>query len=473
MANGLDVYARYRHEDEWGDLDAEGAAARLAAALRLPTVSQCEGDAPFLGLHRLLRDAFPRVAARASFEGLGRDLLVSMPGTDAALPPALLLAHQDVVGIAPGTEGDWAHGPFEGFLDDTHVWGRGALDMKSTLMGYFEALELLLARGLVPRRGVMLALGSDEETASLGATRLAALLEERGERFAFSLDEGTTTLSDAAPWGAPGTVIQELCVTQKGYLDLVVSSTGVPGHSSNPFGGTALERVARALAALSEAQPAPRLTPPVAQTLRLLAPHMTDPDLSAWAGEPEAHAGELARRLAAVRELYPHVQTTMAQTMLAGSSPSANVLPAHVVATVNFRLLPGDTPEGVLAWARGAVAGTGCSVELGHYTPAGRMDAPDHPAYQALAESLGHFYGDVLVVPGMVCAGTDSVRYERVCPECLRVLAFAPTPEEEATGVHGTDERISRRTYAQGVRVLARFLAATCFGATAGEVPVP
>lgn len=465
MPGGFDVYGLYRNEDALPGLDEGAAAGRLARALALPTVSGCADDAPFRALHQLLRDSYPLVARHARFEELGRELLVTLPGTDASLAPALLLAHQDVVGVAPGSEGDWEHDPFGGAIDATHVWGRGALDMKSTLMGYFEALELLLAERGAPSRGVTLALGSDEETTSAGATLLAATLAARGARFAFSLDEGTTTVTDAAPWGAAGVAMQEICVTQKGYLDLVVRAQGTPGHSSNPYGGTALARVAEAIALMCENEPRPRLTAPVEGTLRALAPRMRDASLAALAADPEAHEAELARRLAAVPALFPHVKTTVAPTMLTGSSPSPNVLPAQVEATVNLRLLPGDTAQGMLGWARGLVEGAGlaCEVRMGHHTPAGRVDSADHPAFRALAEALGHHYGDVALVPGMVCAGTDSVRYEAVCPECLRVLAFAPTPEEEATGVHGTNERISRRTYAQGLRVLARFLAASCW----------
>ena len=86
---------------------------------------------------------------------------------------------------------------------------------------------------------------------------------------------------------------------------------------------------------------------------------------------------------------------------------------------------------------------------------------PNHADRSEVAEALEHYYRDVDVVPSFVCGGTDAIRYEAVCDSILRVIPFRPTPEEEATGVHGVNERISRRTYAQGIRVLVRLLEST------------
>jgi carboxypeptidase PM20D1 len=43
------------------------------------------------------------------------------------------------------------------------VWGRGALDVKVTLMQQLEAVELLLRQGHTPARTLYFAFGHDEE----------------------------------------------------------------------------------------------------------------------------------------------------------------------------------------------------------------------------------------------------------------------------------------------------------------------
>jgi len=60
-------------------------------------------------------------------------------GTDSSLKPALLAAHMDVVPVEPGTEGRWHEHPFGGRIADGFVWGRGAIDDESAVLGTMEA----------------------------------------------------------------------------------------------------------------------------------------------------------------------------------------------------------------------------------------------------------------------------------------------------------------------------------------------
>jgi carboxypeptidase PM20D1 len=461
--SGINVYAHYTSEEDYSDLDYSGACERLASAIACKTIDQGDGtdDAPFERLHALVRSSYPHIMAASSFEEVGRNLLITCPGTEPSLPCVLLLAHQDVVPVVPGTEKDWLHDAFAGELDETFIWGRGALDIKDMLMGELEALEYLLARGERPRRTVILAFGADEETSSTGATEMAGLLKERGLRAEWLLDEGTTTMVDGAMWGAAGHVLTDVCISQKGYLDLRLDAHGEGGHSSNPFGGTSLEHLCVAIARIAESRPTPKLTPIVEDTFRTLAPYITEEPLRTLVQDVHGNAEKIAALAATKRDLYPFVATTMAVDMLQGGSAAPNVMPGDASATINFRLLPGTTADDVLAWVERAVQGTGVTATLVHTTPAGRMDSTDGPGYAEVAEALGHYYGNVDVVPSFVCGGTDAIRYEAVCDSILRVIPFRPTPEEEATGVHGVNERISRRTYAQGIRVLVRLLERT------------
>lgn len=460
---GFDPFDHFAHEDDYPDLDVAGACARLAAALACRTVF--EGEATrweeFDRLQDHLRVSFPAVMAAGSFELVGHSVLITVTGEKPELPGVLLLAHQDVVPVVPGTEGQWAHGAFSGHTDDEWVWGRGALDIKDMLMAELEALEWLLAHRGRPARTVWLAFGEDEEVASHGATAVAAELERRGCRAAFSLDEGVTTFYDGADWGAPGTVLADICISQKGFANVTLTARGAGGHSSNPFGGTSLERLCRAVARLAETRPAPELIPIVADTFRTLAPHITQEPFAGLVADVDANAAELALAASRVRGLYPFVSNTMAANCLNGASTAANVMPGDVSATVNFRLLPGTSVESVMDWARAAAEPFGVEAELAHHTPAGRIDSQDGYGYAELKGVMERYHPGCVFVPSIVCGGTDSVRYEGVADTLLRVCPFRPAPEEEARGVHGVNERISRRVYAQGIRVLIALLEKT------------
>ncbi|WP_455137176.1 M20/M25/M40 family metallo-hydrolase [Thermophilibacter sp.] len=453
-----DPCAHFAAQDAYPDLDYEGAVRRLAAALRCRTVYRTPETTDFSAfdeLQDLIRRSYPTIAALGTFELVGHSVLICVGGTDPALGAALLLAHQDVV---PADDaGSWTHDPFGGHVDDEWVWGRGALDIKGMLMGELEAVEYLLARHGRPRRTVWLAFGEDEEVESRGATALAAELARRGVRAAFSLDEGVSTFADAAAYGAPGTAVADVCLSQKGYLDLRLSCPGRGGHSSNPFGGTSLERVCRAVARLAERPLPPRLTRPVADAFRALAPRVTEPPFAELVGDVDAHADRIAAAAARVRELYPLVCTTMSVAQVMGSASAPNVMPGDATATLNFRLLPGTGADDVVAWARRTV-GEGVGVEALHKTPAGRLDEAAGAGYEALAAAIGRFHPDVTVVPSVMRAGADSIRYEGVCDCLLRFTPLRPDPAELARGVHGPDERVSRRVYAQAIRLMVDLL---------------
>src|SRR2546426_7690294 len=166
-------------------LDTAALAQHLAGALRFKTVSYQDStqfDArEFDGFHRYLRATFPRLHAALKLEKVnGYGLLYEWTGSDANLPPIVLLAHQDVVPVEPGTESRWTEPAFEGRIAAGYVWGRGALDDKGSLVGILEAVEHLIAAGARPRRTVYLAFGYDEEVGGRrGAAPIAGLLASR------------------------------------------------------------------------------------------------------------------------------------------------------------------------------------------------------------------------------------------------------------------------------------------------------
>ena len=466
MPTTLDPYDYFAHEDEYPDLDYDAACRRLAGALACKTVYTTPEDTDWAEFEKLqdhLRKSFSHIMAASTFELVRHSVLITVPGTRPELDAVQLIAHQDVVPAQQTEESAWEHDPFSGDIDDTYVWGRGALDIKDMLMAELEACEYLLSAGKKPVRTIIFAFGEDEEVRSHGATALAQELERRGVRSQFLLDEGTTTLFDGAAYGAPGTVVSDIAISQKGYLDVALTAHGEAGHSSNPFGGTSLERLCKAISRICDNKPAPELGPIVGGTFAALAPHITQEPFAGLVSDIDTNGDAIAGAAAQVRELYPFVCTTVAVDQLGGGSPAANVMPGDVQATINFRLLPGTTGAQILDEVNRAIAGTGVEARITHETPAGRIDSVDGPGYAELKESFEHFHPGIVWVPSFVCGGTDSVRYERICGSILRVCPFRPAPEEEARGVHGMNERIEKRVYAQGIRVLIRLLESTAF----------
>ena len=134
-----------------------GAAGRLAGAIRIRTISHEDPAAfdagAFRSLHAYLQTQFPLLHSRLRRDTVGtHSLLYTWSGIDSSQKPILLAAHLDVVPVESGTEGSWRESPFGGRLVDGFIWGRGAIDNKSAVVGTMEAVEMLLASGFQPKR---------------------------------------------------------------------------------------------------------------------------------------------------------------------------------------------------------------------------------------------------------------------------------------------------------------------------------
>ena len=186
-------------------VDEQAVAKRLAGAIVFKTVSSQDdpnlnGD-EFVKLRAYLAAQFPKLHATLKKEVVGgHSLLYTWTGSDPKAQPVGLMAHQDVVPIASGTEGEWKVEPFGGAIQDGYVWGRGAWDNKGNLLSQMEAIEMLVASGFTPRQTLYLISGADEEVGGQrGAKAIAELLKSRGVRMAWILDEGLLVTEGVLP----------------------------------------------------------------------------------------------------------------------------------------------------------------------------------------------------------------------------------------------------------------------------------
>ena len=456
------------NETDYSDFSADRANAHLQQAIRFPTVSSLDTSridyGVFSRFHAFLRETYPCIAAQGKWMTIGYSLLIRLDGLDASLQPVLLMAHQDVVPVKAGTEQRWRHPPFSGDLADGYIWGRGAMDIKQMLIGHLEAAEYHLSRGHRLKRTLYLAFGEDEETRSTGAMAICRYFLEQGIRFAFVLDEGAGDVTDAADLGAPGRLACAIGVYEKGYGDLRLSVHGRGGHSSNPFRGTSLGILAKAVAQVLAAPPPPQLNDCVRASLRTLAPFITDEPMKTWLRDIGRHEQDLLSWFMSRESLYHQVSTTIAPTMITEGAPAANVMPQDMSAVINFRFAPQDTPESVMAHYR-ALLDPDVSLEWEQQISASRPSKLDTGGFDALKKVLEHYFSPLIFLPAQNRGATDCRQYEPVCSCCFRFGPFLEEEDVSSEGVHGTNERISVRAYAQGIRVLIRLIWVLCIDA--------
>ncbi|WP_280508321.1 M20/M25/M40 family metallo-hydrolase [Nocardia flavorosea] len=453
-----------------GDPVDDATAERLAVALRCVTVSREEGagsgakpdpaaaqaslDTEFRRLGAHLEESFPRVHAELELEKFGHSRLYTWRGIDDTRTAALLLAHQDVV---PADEpGRWTHPPFAGVVDEEFIWGRGAIDDKSRVLAILEAAEAALAAGLRPRHTVYLAFGHDEEVfGDTGAVQMAGRLRERGVRADLLLDEGgVITDGIVREVRIP---VATIMVGEKGYATVRLSVTDTGGHSSMPGRQTAIGRLARAVSRVQDHPMPLRITPVVTDMLARLRPHLPAAKrrLLGFAG---AAAPVVARILAATPQTESLVRTTTAPTVIRGGV-KANVLPQQAEALINFRILPGDTVESVLAHCRRTVRDGQVSIELvGMSAEPSPAPAPG-PQFDLIAELTRQVAPEAAVTTGLVPGATDSRHYDDLAATRCN---FAPIrlTAADLERIHGNDERLSRVNYARLIEFNRRLFTA-------------
>ena len=439
----------------------DSATAHLAGALRIATVSRTRyadtDTVPFDQLQAYLQRTFPLVHQRLKRQTVNHyGLLYEWPGTDPTLKPLLLLAHQDVVPVLPGTESQWTRPPFAGQQAGGYLYGRGALDDKLNVLGQLEAVEALLRTGWQPRRTVLLAFGHDEETQGLrGAAALAALLQTQHPQLELVLDEGGLVKTDGVA-GLPQPVAL-VGVSEKGYLSLELSATGQGGHSSMPPALTSVGRVAAAVARL-EAEPFPaRLDGGVSGLLAYLAPAVPFGKRLVFANQ-WLFGPLIKKSLAATPSGNAALRTTTAPTIMRGGDKD-NVLPIGATATVNFRLLPGDSVGAVIRRVKEIVNDPQIQVKtLGEGRAASPVSGTDNAAFTTLARTIKSVFPQALVAPYVVVGATDARAYASLCPQAT--YRFMPVLMDQAAieSLHGTNERLRPKAYQALIRFYAALL---------------
>ncbi len=439
-------------------VDAMAAAGRLSQAVQLPTwwSAQDAHDQAFEDLHRLLVNSFPAAHAVMQRQAIGQHaLLYVWPGTDDKALPMALLAHQDVVPVAPGTQPDWTHPPFSGAIQEGFVWGRGAWDDKGNLMAIMEAVEVLARAGFKPRQTIYLAFGADEELGgSDGAERMAAQFKQQGIKLGLVLDEGLLITHGMVPGVSKPVAL--IGVAEKGYTTVQLTAKGQPGHTSMPPRRSAIGILSEAITRVEAQQMPAHLEGVPKDMFEAVAPEVSG--VQRWILSNLWLTGPLViHQLEKTPSANAMLRTTgVATVMQAGDRD--NVLAGVATASVNFRLLPGDSSEAVLAHVRQVLSGLDVQVErLPQVSEASPVSPSHSAAFELVARSLRELQPDVVVAPGLLMGGTDARHYAAVSEVTLRF-----SPVHAAGGdlgrFHGSNERISVANYTQMIQFYERLL---------------
>lgn len=426
------------------------AALHLSKAITFRTINTGDDEQTdweeFEGLARWIDETYPLCHAALTKRRINSHTLHFVwEGTDAALEPILLTAHQDVV--PTGDREQWRFDPFEGRIEDGYLWGRGTLDVKIQIVCIMEAIESLLGESYTPKRSVHLCFGHDEEIGGYqGASKAAALFEQEGLSFSMLLDEGGAVTVGMLP--GIDRPIATVGVGEKGYMDIQLSARSGGGHASMPQRQTALSTVARATARLQSQPMGVRLTDPVKQMFLAIGPAMPIVNRivisNLWLFKPLFLA-----MLAKTPSGNSMIRTTFAATMASGSQ-APNVLPTTARTVFNIRILHGDTTEDVLGHATTNIADNKVEVSALRAENPSKLSPTSTREFALLKQAISTCFPEAIITPYLLAGGSDARKYERVCSSIYRFSPFKVDPSE-LSGVHSYNERISLDNISRGV----------------------
>ncbi len=423
---------------------------RLAAAIQIPTISYedttMRNDSTMLRFHQMLNEFFPTTTSRLRKEIIdGGSLLYTWRGSSRGLKPILLMAHMDVVPVEDPTS--WKEEPFSGKIDDTFIWGRGTLDDKNSVLGILEAVERLLVDGHEPDRTIFLAFGHDEEVLGNGAKAIVDHLQKQNIQLEYVLDEGMVVTQGLVPGISKDVAL--IGLSEKGFVNVELSVKGSGGHSSMPPHETAIGILSDAVHTLENNPMPQKLEGPLLEMFNRLGPdmpfHLRMVFANRW-----LFGSILNSQLSASPSTNASTRTTAAPTML-NASKKANVLPAKASAVINYRILPGETIDDVLAHVRKVVKDERVEVAtVGLKVNPPTISKIDAFGYNAIETTIRQLYPETLVAPSLTVATTDSRHYTPICDNIYRFLPVRMTGED-LSRIHGSNERISKEDYKRGI----------------------
>jgi len=234
---------------------------------------------------------------------------------------------------------------------------------------------------------------------------------------------------------------------------------GPAGHSASPpDGGGTMVKLMQTLEAIEKIPTPYRLTPAVERYFRMLGNSKKD------------EKGELMRSLRnpvdteRVNRVLPPgyrslLHDTIAITRINGGHCS-NCFPATATADVDIRVLDDEKPDAMLAKVQQAMP-KGGSVEV----LLASAPVPESPSntdlFAVLANAMKQAEPGSTVAP-VVSAGTSDSRYFRA----RGVVAYGIAPFKvnyyDADTVHGIDERIRARFFAEGLQLMRQIVRNFC-----------
>ena len=364
--------------------------------------------------------------------------------------PLLLLAHLDVV---EARREDWSLDPFRFTEQDEYFYGRGTIDDKAMSAIWIANFIRYKQEGFQSDRDIIVALTADEEGGDFNGVDWLLQNHRPLIDAAYSLNEGGFGAIRDGKY-----LSNDIQLSEKVYMTLQLEVTNPGGHSSIPERDNAIYRLAEGLARLAQLEFPVRLDEITRAYFERMAEIEDGPVGAAMKGvtttPPDSGA---VSRLSEVAYFNALMRSTCVATQLEAGH-AENALPQTARATVNCRVLPGDSADEVRQTVIRVLADEAISVST-TWEPLASPASPLNPEVLGPVERITEqMWPGIPVIPTMVTGATDG-----------RYLRNAGIPTYGVSGLfediddmrlHGKDERIGIKQFYEGREFLYRLVRA-------------
>ena len=366
--------------------------------------------------------------------------------------PVLFLGHLDVV---EANAEDWSMDPFKLTERDGWFFGRGTIDMKDGDAALVESLVRLKRERYVPDRDIIVAFTADEEAGGDANGPVFLLKDHRDlidAALVVNLDGGGGDTKDGKP------LYFEVGTSEKTYVTFTLETTSPGGHGSLPGPDNAIYRLTAGLGRIAALKFPVMLTATTRSSfdeLAKLQSGATAADMHAVAQSPPDLAA--AERLSQNVRLNAQLRTTCVATLISGGE-AENALPQRAKATIQCRMMPGDTAANVESTLIGTLDDPAVRVTL-DAPPIVSPESPPTPQIMAKVAQLAHsMWPHVPIIPTMATGFSDD-----------RQTRNAGIPSYDISGVwsdvdenraHGRDERVGVQAFDESVEFTYRLIKA-------------
>jgi carboxypeptidase PM20D1 len=141
------------------------------------------------------------------------------------------------------------------------------------------------------------------------------------------------------------------------------------------------------------------------------------------------------------------IHTTSVTTII-NAGIKDNVVPSLATATINFRLLPGDSAAMILRKVKEIIGDERVTFQIKGDSAAEGSSSPvaDGAGFQKVNQIIHQTYKGVLGSPFLMIGGTDSRYYSKISDN---IVKFSPVVDP--VGFHGIDEHVTLDSYQHSV----------------------